>query len=123
MASQVVLLVEADILVRHPLAQYLRDCGFKVLEAVNGEEARDALREHRAISVVLADMTTPGSGFELRRWIREEGLSSQIILAGSVEKAVDSAGKVCREGPALAKPYQHNLVLEHIRQTLARRGE
>jgi CheY-like chemotaxis protein len=35
--------VESDILVRQPIATYLRDCGYRVLEAVNGTEAREYL--------------------------------------------------------------------------------
>ena len=35
-----ILIVEWDILIRHPLAQYLRECGYKVLEAVDDAEAR-----------------------------------------------------------------------------------
>ena len=41
--STVVLLVEGDIIVRHPLAEYLRECGFTVFEASNGDEAKRAL--------------------------------------------------------------------------------
>jgi len=73
------------------------------------------------IEVVLADMTTPGSGFELCQWIRTQTPEVEIILAGSIERAVDHAGGLCNDGPALAKPYQHHLVLDHIRRRLARR--
>ena len=37
------ILVEGDIVVRHPLAEYLRECGFTVFEASNGDEAKRAL--------------------------------------------------------------------------------
>jgi DNA-binding response OmpR family regulator len=121
-AQPVVLLVEGDIVARHPLAEYLRDCGFTVFEAANGDEAMQALNTPDLhISVVLADMATAGSGFALRHWILEQNLSVEVILAGSIEKAVDQASTLCNEGPALAKPYQHLLVLDHIRQSLARR--
>jgi CheY-like chemotaxis protein len=120
--TTVVLLVEGDIIVRHPLAEYLRECGFTVFEAANGEEAMGALKTPELrIEFVLADMTTPGSGFSLRQWIRTENLPVEVILAGSIEKAVDHAGTLCNEGPALAKPYDHLLVLDHIRRAMARR--
>ena len=32
-------IVEDEVLVRMPIAQYLRDCGYKVVEAVNADEA------------------------------------------------------------------------------------
>ena len=121
-ASAVALLVEGDIAIRHPLAEYLRECGFTVFEAANGDEAMHALQTPELqIEVVLADMMTTGSGFGLRQWVRTQSLAVEVILAGSVEKAVDHAGGLCHEGPALAKPYQHHLVLDHIRQVLARR--
>lgn len=120
-----ILLVEADIVIRHPLAQYLRECGFTVIEAATGDEARAVLNVPELdIQMVLADMTTPGGGFALRQWVRErEGLSVEVILAGSVDKAVEEAGDLCNEGPALAKPYEHHLVLDQIRQALARRDK
>jgi len=121
-ASPIVLLVEGDIVTRHPLAQYLRECGFTVFEVASGEEAMHALQAPDvAIEVVLADMTTPGSGFALRHWIRGHDPAIEVILAGSLERAVERAGELCKEGPALAKPYHHHLVLDHIRQALARR--
>jgi DNA-binding response OmpR family regulator len=121
-SSPAVLLVESDILLRHPLAEYLRECGFKVFEAATGGEARVMLEAREtAIDVVLADLNTDGSGFQLRQWIKSQGIDVEVILAGSVEKAVDEAGTLCREGPALAKPYQHHLVLDEIRRGLARR--
>lgn len=123
-SSPVVLLVDGDIVVRHPLAEYLRECGFTVFEASNGDEARRALETPSLeIAVVLADMATEGSGFPLQRWIREHHRSVEVILAGSIEGAVDQAANLCKEGPALAKPYEHLLVLDHIRRALARRDK
>ena len=120
--APVVLLVEGDIAVRHPLAEYLRECGFVVFEAATGDEAMRALdAPHLQIEVMLADMTTAGCGFVLRQWVRARNLDVEVILAGSLETAVDQAGGLCNDGPALAKPYQHHLVLDRIRQVLARR--
>jgi DNA-binding response OmpR family regulator len=121
-SSSVVLLVEGDIVVRHPLAEYLRECGFTVFEASNGDEAKRALMTPSLqIEVVLVDMTTEGGGFALRRWMQERNHPAEVILAGSIDKAVDRAADICNEGPALAKPYEHHLVLDHIRRALARR--
>jgi CheY-like chemotaxis protein len=41
--QETVLLVEDEVLVRMPIAQYLRDCGYKVIEAVNADEAMAVL--------------------------------------------------------------------------------
>src|SRR5580704_1052159 len=97
-SSPVVLLVEGDIVVRHPLAEYLRECGFTVFEASNGDEAKHALTTPSLqIEVVLADMTTEGSGFALHRWIKQQSQPPEVILAGSLEKAVDCAASLCKD--------------------------
>src|SRR4051794_24568517 len=118
-ARPAILLVERDILVRHPLAEYLRECGFTVFEAGNGEEARTALETPElGIKVVVADVTTPLSGFALRQWARTNSPFVEVVLAGTVEQSIDKAASLCEEGPALAKPYEHHLVLDRIRQAL-----
>lgn len=117
-----VLIVEADIIVRHPLAQYLRECGFRVFEAANSDEARSILSQSQpGVDVVLVDMASAGGGFTLRHWIQEQQLDVDVILAGSITKAVSEAGELCQEGPALHKPYEHKLVLDRIRQSIAQR--
>jgi DNA-binding NtrC family response regulator len=117
-----VLLVERDIIVRSPLAEYLRECGYRVLEAVNTIEARQLLSEADAINLVLADADAPeDGGFVLRAWIRENYPTIEVILAGSVEKAVEKAGDICRDGPAISKPYHHQFVLDAIQSRLAAR--
>jgi hypothetical protein len=58
------------------------------------------------------------------RWYRGRVVlivAPQTAQAGSLEKAVEKAGSLCNEGPALAKPWDHRLVLDHIRRTLAQR--
>jgi len=119
-----VLIVEADILVRHPLAEYLRECGYRALEARDAAEARALLDSMASsVDVILADAGGPAAeGFELATWVRRRYPEVVIVLAGSVAKALEKAGEICEEGPALAKPYEHHLVLERIRRALAARG-
>jgi DNA-binding response OmpR family regulator len=123
MRNPCVLIVESDVLVRHPLAQYLRDCGYRALEAQNSREARAILEKDGAVvDIVLADVNGAGeSGFELASWIRPRYPALEILLAGTVAKATEKAGELCRDGPSLAKPYDHRLVLDRIRRLLAAR--
>ena len=117
------LIVEADILIRHPLAEYLRECGYLVLEATNGEEARQIIESESGIDVVLADADAPGaSGFAFANWLRRERPGIKVVLAGNVAVAAEKAGDLCEEGPNLAKPYDHQMVLNYIRRLLATRG-
>ena len=120
-----VMIVESDILVRHPLAEYLRECGYRVIEAVNSDEAHQLLNAGLAsieIDIVLADAYASGeSGFALATWMRGNHPKIEVILAGSVAKAAEKAGELCQDGPALSKPYNHKLVLDHIQRLLAAR--
>ena len=119
----VILIVEADIVVRHPLCEYLRECGFTVIEASSGEDAMRVLpKPDLRIDLVLTDLETTGGGFALRQWIEGARLPVKVILAGSVNHAVRQAGELCNEGPALAKPYEHHLVLDRIKQSLSARN-
>jgi DNA-binding response OmpR family regulator len=123
MAQSCLVLVEVDILVRHPLAEYLRECGYQVLEASNADEARSILKSGSwVIDVVLTDANIPGeSGFALAGWLRREHPNIKVVLAGNVATAAEKAGDLCEEGPQLSKPYDHQLVLNHIRRLLATR--
>jgi DNA-binding NtrC family response regulator len=123
MTQSCLVIVESDILVRHPLAEYLRECGYQVLEANNADEARSILKGGSwVVNVVLADANIPGeSGFALAAWLRREHPNIKVVLAGNVATAAEKAGDLCEEGPHLSKPYDHQLVLNYIRRLLATR--
>jgi len=117
-----VLIVEADILVRQPLAEYLRACGYKVAEAANVAEARQLLLERKIqIDVVLADAgLDPADCFAMASWVRADQPGVHVILAGTIPKMAGEAGDLC-EDTALKKPYDHSLVLKRIKQARAAR--
>jgi DNA-binding NtrC family response regulator len=123
MTASTLLIVEPDILVRHPLAEYLRECGYQVLEAQGAAEAHRLLTSGAIeVDVVLADAGAAGDGaFALASWIRGHQPQVQVILAGTVAKAAEKAGDLCEEGPALAKPYDHRQVHDHIMRLIAAR--
>jgi CheY-like chemotaxis protein len=52
--QETILVVEDDVLVRMPISQYLRDCGYKVIEATNAEEAKTILsHKETVINLIL----------------------------------------------------------------------
>lgn len=118
-----VLVVEGDVLVRNPLAEYLRECGYRVLTASTPAEAHQAFADGgQHIDVVLIDVEVPDDGgFVLATWLRQRPPGTRIVLASTIEKVAEQAGALCEEGPALRKPYDHQLVLRRIKQLLASR--
>ncbi|HEY5226236.1 MAG TPA: response regulator [Methylovirgula sp.] len=119
-----VLIVEADVLVRSSLADYLRDCGYTVFETSDGQQARELLDDAAAvIDIVLADVNgSKENGFALAVWIRANYPAVEVVLAGTAATAVEKAAQICQEGPALAIPYDHQLVHERIRRLVAARN-
>jgi CheY-like chemotaxis protein len=122
--AEAVLVVEDDVLVRLVIAAYLRDCGYRVFEAANGDEAIKLLgRDEAGIDVVLTDVEMPGEtdGFALAQWIRRERPGVELVIAGTPARAAEAAGDLCEEGPQRAKPYETSLALDRIRRLLAMR--
>lgn len=121
--SETILVVEDDILVRIPISQYLRDCGYKVIEAADAEEAVTVLsHKETVIHIVFTDIEMPGAldGFGLAQWIREHKPGLDVILAGTLPRTIESAKKLCEEGP-IPKPYEARVVHNHIRRLLGAR--
>ncbi|OYY25402.1 MAG: hypothetical protein B7Y65_02915 [Azorhizobium sp. 35-67-15] len=120
-----VLVLDADIVVRHVLAEYLRTCGYQVAEAASADEALDLLADARPpFDVMLADFAVPGrlEGFALAAFVREHHPAVEVILAGTPAKAADEAAELCDEGPHLARPYEPQSVVDRIKQLMATRA-
>jgi len=124
-SAETVLVVDDEVLVRMVIAAYLRDCGYRVIEAADAAEAMLALEQDEAgaVSVVLSAVALSGEhdGFTLAQWIRRNRPGCEVMLAGTVARAADAAGDLCEQGPTLARPYEPQTVLDRIRRLLARR--
>jgi CheY-like chemotaxis protein len=107
-----VLIVDGDILSRHAIADYLRHCGYKVVEAVSTDEAMTALGDPK-----IGTQT----GFELANWVRQNHPELEVRIAGSLAGAVDTAADLCESGPHLARPYEPQAVVDYIKQLRAAR--
>jgi CheY-like chemotaxis protein len=73
--------------VRMLLAKLLRESGFQVVEASNGEEAIRLVEAGRPVQLVLSDAHMPGAridGLDLARWLHEHRPDFKVILAPRV---------------------------------------
>lgn len=118
-----ILLVEGDILVRHPLAEYLRDCGYRVVEAASQHEAEAFLAgPDLRLDVIIADLSQAGGvSFAFVQAARAARPDLEVLLAGNVTGAAEQAARLCAEGGGLPRPYEHRLVEDRIRRALAER--
>jgi CheY-like chemotaxis protein len=122
---ETVLVADDDPLIRLCIAEYLRDCGYRVLEASSADEAIAILKKPDIqIDVVLSAVEMPGTtnGFGVAQRARALRPGLKVILAGTAERAAHEAGDLCHEGPLLKRPYDHRIVVERIRRLLAARG-
>jgi CheY-like chemotaxis protein len=120
-----ILVVDDEILIRLVIAEYLRDCGYKVIEAAHADEALLVLgQSERSIDVVFTDVEMPGSmdGFALARWVRAKRPDVDVILAGSIHRSVQAASDLCDQQDHVPKPYDPSSVRDRIYRLLASRG-
>jgi DNA-binding NtrC family response regulator len=120
-----VLVVDDEVLVRLVIADYLRDCGFRVIEAAGADEAIVVLKQGTlAVDVVFSDIEMPGSmdGFGLAQWTRANRAGVDVILTGSVPRAVNAAKDLCESEGTVPKPYEPQTVHDRIRRLLAARA-
>lgn len=123
--DQSILIVDGDIISRHAIADYLRHCGYAVVEAANTDEALTALAElSLGVDIILCDIAAIGarSGFELAQWVRDNRPGLEVRLAGSLDVAAKTAADLCETGPHLKRPYEPQAVVDYIKQLRAARA-
>ena len=110
-----ILVVEPDILVRTIIAEYLRNCGYKVLEGATAQDVITVLGSELKIDVVFAEVQLSGDvdGFVVAQWVRQNHPQVDVILTSGVTRAAQKAGDLCDEGP-LEKPYHPQEVVRRI---------
>ena len=119
-ADETILVVEDEVLIRTAISEYLRHCGYRVIEACSADEAITLLTQPDIIKIdiVFSDIEMPGSmdGFGLSKWIRQHHKGIEVVLTSTIEKAAKAAGDLCEEGPHLKKPYEPQQVVEWIKR-------
>lgn len=120
-ARPTILVVEDELLIRWAIADYLRESGFHVAEAGDVPEAKLVLAAEGAIAVIFTDVQMPGAedGFDLAIWVRANYGAVHVIVTSGWSGAAQRASAAFHGGAIIAKPYQYELVLRHIRELLA----
>ena len=114
-AYETVLLVDADPLQRSTVGQYLRDWGYRVIEATDVAEAITAL-SHQDIEILVTDIALRDeSGFQLSAEAREIRPDLRVVVTHSPERTAKIAGDLCEHGP-LDQPYHPHQLVERIKR-------
>lgn len=120
-----VLVAEDEVLLRMTLSDHLRNAGFHVLEAANGDEARKIVGAMGGVDIVISDvhMPQPNEGFELAKWVGQHYPRIPVILASGSA----GAARTMRETPLanvtdfVVKPYSESEIERLARVRLSAR--
>ncbi len=112
------LLVEHDAVERAAIAGYLRECGYRVVEAVSAEEAEAALTMDPGIDIAFIAVDLPGErdGFTLARALKARSEGLRVLLAATTDRTAKLAGELCEDGPHLRKPYEPQALVDWIKR-------
>ncbi|MEK8127671.1 response regulator transcription factor [Paenibacillus filicis] len=117
-----ILIVEDDSKIRKLLKLYLERDGYDVLEAENGEEAREIFLNFDPCFVITDLMMPKLSGEDLCRWIRLELKSDipLIMLTAKITEAERIEGLEMGADDYIIKPFSPQEVVTRVNTVLRR---
>lgn len=117
--SKTILTVDDSRMMREMLLMVLRDAGFNVVQAEDGQEGLDVLAD-AAPDVIITDINMPkldGYGF-IEGVRRDERYRAVPILVLSTESSPDKKARARNAGATgwLVKPFQAETLLDVVRR-------
>ncbi|MDB5104708.1 MAG: domain S-box-containing protein [Fibrobacteres bacterium] len=118
-----ILLVEDEDMLRGLIRELLEIKGYEVLEASQGVEAMDLLRQKaEPVDLVLTDVVMPHmSGSELVERLRKEQPALKVIFMSGYTGANNAAIHKSLEMPGVAflqKPFRLNALISQVENLL-----
>jgi PAS domain S-box-containing protein len=118
-SEEVVLVAEDEPMVRSIMARTLRECGYTVLEAANGQEAVQLLEaEIRPVSLIVADVVMPDmGGQEMAMRVAERHPDVPVLFtSGYTGLDVVSRGLLEPGRDFLQKPLEPETLARKVRE-------
>jgi len=110
-----ILVAEDHILTRMEVAEFLRSCGYHVLEAANGQEGQSIFRQESHVDFLFTDIDMPLlSGFDLAKWVRLHFPHTGILLGSGAYERDNPREYEEQFGTVMPKPYNLDEVLSQI---------
>ena len=123
MGSETILLVEDEPAVREVAAQFLRNCGYKVVVATHGVEAVELVRDHNvAFDLLVTDVVLPAmNGRELFDHLREIRTGLRVVfMSGYTDDLIAQHGVLEPGVSFIEKPFNQESLARKVRETLDR---
>jgi PAS domain S-box-containing protein len=119
--GETILVVEDDDRVRRLTCARLKDLGYSVEEAANGQAALAVLESKPGIDLVFSDQVMPGglSGLDLAEAIRERYPKTRVVLTSGYSADLIGRERVDKlKLRVLRKPYQQADLARILREAL-----
>jgi DNA-binding response OmpR family regulator len=120
MSNERILVVDDDALILRLVRTNLDKVGYKVLTAINGEEALDIVASELPDLVVLDLMLPKMDGYEVCRRIREFSLVPVVMLTAKGEQVDKLKGFEMGADDYLTKPFAPPELLARVQAVLRR---
>jgi CheY-like chemotaxis protein len=106
------MLLVPDILARLAIAEYLRACGYRVIEGVRSEEVFTVLEAKTPVNIILAEARLSGEldGLALARKVREQYSDIEIYVTAGIANIAEKATQLCESGPLKMISQPHDLI-------------
>jgi two-component system, cell cycle sensor histidine kinase and response regulator CckA len=121
--SETLLLVEDENAVRYPAAEFLKQCGYTVIEARDGLQAVAAVNQHNGpIALMVTDVVMPGmSGGQLAELLAEKYSDMKVLFVSGYSQTVVLRHKIPDvQTNFLQKPFTLKSLAAKIREVLGK---
>ena len=120
--AQRVLIVDDDADIRETTGEYLKEHGFEIALAADGEQMRAAFAQAAPPDrLVLLDLNLPGEdGLSLTRWLRAHHDVGIIMVTGAGEVVDRVVGLEVGADDYLAKPFDPRELRARLKSVLRR---
>lgn len=108
---------------RRIVADFLRNEGYSVINAENGQEAVNIVRQEPGIDLVILDIMMPVmDGVEACQAIREFSDVPILIVTAKSDEESEVLGFVCGADEYISKPLKFPIFMARVRALLKRTG-
>jgi two-component system, response regulator PdtaR len=112
----VILIVEDEALVRLSAVGMLEDAGFRMIEAVNGDDALELLEADSDVQLLFTDVNMPGAinGLALAKRVHDRWPHIRIMVASA--RPMSQPNELPAGSRFEQKPYSADTMVRHARE-------
>lgn len=119
-----IIIADDEVRIRKLVGDFLRQAGYNVIEAQDGDEAYELFIKHKdSLSLIILDIMMPGlNGWEVTKKIRETSNLPVIILTARSEEFDELMGYESGADDYVTKPFSPSILVKRVEALLRRSG-